>query len=64
MMPKRKEKDEVILIRVKPQTVRKLQADVIALKQNNSDKQTTINKLQEDITILKEKMDKLEKIKS
>lgn len=51
---------EAIPVRVRPETVEKLQADVIALEEDASDKQKTIDKLQLDISALTGRVEVLE----
>lgn len=55
-------KVEVIPRRVKPETVLKLQADVIALKKDVADKQKVIDKLQTDMILQDERIGNLEGI--
>ncbi len=55
-------KVEVIPRRVKPETVLKLQADVIALEKDVADKRIVINKLQTDIGLQDERIKDLENV--
>ncbi len=53
-------KTEVIPVRVKLETVEKLQADVIVLEKDVSEKQKVINKLQADVALQEERLESLE----
>ena len=53
-------KTEVIPVRVKPETVAKLQADVVVLEKDVADKQVIIDKLQADIGLQNDRITNLE----